>query len=575
MNRDWIVTHRRADGLPHLTIAGRLHDVDAGTLAKTLDAHARDAAPAETWCAALRPLRGAFAIVMSDPGRDCLIAARDHLGLHPLFYADGAEGEVHCANAIGALLAQSGVSSQLNRAVLAEHLMHRWIDPAETYYTAIRRLPPGHLLEIRNGRSTLHRYWNPRDAAGRLDDEAAMARFDDTFAHAVERAAGRNRSAIFLSGGFDSVSVAAVATAAAAAAKRTAPYALSLAFGHQDCDESSVQTAVARQLGIEQTLIPFESAVGERGVLQAAIDIGAGWPMPLLNLWMPAYDHLARRVRPPECETILTGTGGDEWMNVTPLLAADLIKGGKMADLARLVGVYRRSFSMTLPRALRTTLWTCGGRLLASEALSVIAPSAWHRERHRKLVRSMPRWLAPDRVLRQEIEARAEQMIKPAGPGPRGFYDRELQTSLSHSLVSIELEEHFEFGRRLGVAVAHPYLDTDLVELLYGLSPAALTRGGRTKGLVRQAIATRFPGLGFERQKKVDATNFFRTLLVREGTQAWRKAGAPIALATLGIVDDQQLTARIASLLTGKAADQKQDHLIWGALNLESWVRSR
>jgi hypothetical protein len=136
----------------------------------------------------------------------------------------------------------------------------------------------------------------------------------------------------------------------------------------------------------------------------------------------------------------------------------------------------------------------------------------------------------------------------------------------------MEMEEHFEFGRRIGVAFCHPYLDTDLVELLYGLSPRALTLGGRTKGLIRQAIASRFPALGFERQKKVDATNFFREMLRREGATAWTAMNGLPSLAALGIADSARVAPVVTDVLRGKHPER--NYLIWTTLNLERWART-
>src|SRR5439155_13966926 len=119
-------------------------------------------------------------------------------------------------------------------------------------------------------------------------------------------------------------------------------------------------------------------------------------------------------------------------------------------------------------------------------------------------------------------------------PGDSGYYERELQLALAHPLVSIEYEEHAEFSRRVGASVLHPYLDADLVTLLYSISPAALTRDGRTKSLVRAAVARRFPTLGFERQRKVTATNLFQRAMQREGPAAWRKLGGTPTLSDLG-----------------------------------------
>lgn len=569
MNDHWALTHRRADQPPRAHIAGTLYDIDISALALRITALARDGALRADVARAVNPLRGRFAIVASDPRRDRVVGVRDHLGLHPLFYAMSAAGETHFANAVDALLALPGVSPALNRPVLAEHLMHRWVDPEETYYAAIRRVPPGHFVDITNGRPTLWRYWDPAACAPTADADA-VPRFNELFDRAVARVANR-RSAVFLSGGFDSVSIAAAAAAKARRDQTPMPFALSLSFESADCDESAVQAGVARQLGIDLALVTLQDAVEGRGVLTAALKIGAEWPQPLVNIWTPAYEFLARTARPADCQAILSGTGGDEWMNVTPYFFADLIRGGRIREIAALGKMFRQSFAIGHLRLLRN-VWQFGARPLGSEALAVVAPRAWHRQRHRTLVRSIPDWIAPDPPLRAEVEARAERMILPARPGRAGFYGRELQLSLRHTLVTMEMEEHFEFGRRNDVTLCHPYLDTDLVELLYGLSPRALTLGGRTKGLIRQAIASRFPALGFERQKKVDATNFSRAMLRREGAQAWAATNGLTSLTTLGVVDPARVAPMVADLLRGQ--QPARNYLIWTTLNLETWART-
>lgn len=558
-------------------VAGPIFDLDS--LIARLGLPEDTATPARVALAAYRTLgegclesiKGRFVLLITDRSNGRLLAVRDRMGVHPLFYAETGGGCL-LSPSIEALLSQPEVSRELNRVVLAEHMMHRWVDPTETYFAAVRRVPPGHLLEMRDGRADMRRYWNPRRESPLSDDEA-LERFDSVFERAVERTVGNDRAAIFLSGGFDSVSVAAAATAIARRNGRPDPHALSLGFMDPDCNEEFVQRGVAQSLGITQDVVSFEQAVNGRGVLVPALEIGATWPVPILNVWTPGYYDLARRARPRGCTTILTGTGGDEWLNVTPYLSADLIRRGELRQLVRLIGVFQRSFRLTKPQVLRTALWTFGLRPLAGEALDHVVPGLWQAERRRKLVRATHSWIAPDPSLRKEMDSRIERLMMPSRPGPGGFYDRELQRALDHPLVAMEYEEHFEFGRRAGVSMLHPYLDPDLVELLYGVSPASLTRGGRTKGLVRDAIARRFPKLGFEGQRKVNATNFFRGLLQREGPTAWKSMGGTPTLSELGLVQSAGFASVVRDLFAGRHPEH--NYLIWSVLNLESWVRAR
>ena len=106
-----------------------------------------------------------------------------------------------------------------------------------------------------------------------------------------------------------------------------------------------------------------------------------------------------------------------------------------------------------------------------------------------------------------------------------GFYFRELWESLDHPLTAMEMEEVFESGTRMGLRILMPYWDADLLEMLYRIPPHLLNKGGRSKGLVRQSVARRFPQLGFERQKKVIATNFFNSTMLQDGKKGLASSG--------------------------------------------------
>lgn len=563
-------------------VAGTLFEPTA-TAADSAEASAQtpDATPAEVVLAhylahgdvLLERLRGHFAILIVDRGRRRLMAVRDPMGQYPLFYTRTSDG-VLLSPAINALLEQPGVSNDLDRLVLAEHLQHRWVDPNETFYRAVRRVPPGHFLEVSGDRSNVRRYWDPASASrGQLSDAEAVDQFDAVFERAVARAVGNGRAGIFLSGGFDSVSIAATATTLARRNGTAQPHALSLGFVDPDCDERFVQRSVAQSLGLSQDLLPLDHSAGGRGILLSALELGATWPAPLLNLWSPAYYDLATLGRRKGCTTILTGTGGDEWLNVTPCLSADLIRRGQLLQLARFVGVFQRSFRMTKAEVLRGALWTFGVRRLIGSAAATIAPGAWESSRHRREIAKTHPWVAPDAQLRRRMDDRAMRILPPSRPGPGGFYDRELQVALTHPLVAMEYEEHFEFGQRVGATMAHPYLDADLVQLLYGVSPLALTAGGRTKGLVRDAVARRFPDLGFEGHKKVNANSFYRNVLEREGPLAWQQADEVRALADLGLIEPRVFGSVIADLFAGRRPHD--NYLVWNVLNLNAWVRAR
>jgi hypothetical protein len=233
------------------------------------------------------------------------------------------------------------------------------------------------------------------------------------------------------------------------------------------------------------------------------------------------------------------------------------------------VSAWWRSYHPSPFVLLRSVVWKFGLRPLAGQALARLAPTAWERRRQGRAVRRDPAWVAPDPALRMELNSRTPGSLVAANP-PHGFYLRDICAGLDHPLLAMELEERYEFGRRAGVRFLHPYWDTDLVEMLIRTPPAMLDRGGRSKGLVRQTLAQRFPQLGLDRQRKLAATPFYQSLLAAEGGALLERLGDFSALGELGIVNPATARAFAEDAL---ARDPGQLHHVWDVLNLETWVR--
>jgi asparagine synthetase B (glutamine-hydrolysing) len=521
--------------------------------------------------AALSRLRGTFVVAIVDGARGRAILVRDPMGSHPLFYAE-AGSCVLFAVSPGRLLGRAGVSREFNRAAIADHLCHRWPDPHETFFKAVRRVPAGSRAVLSKGRLQFDRYWDPAPVGRPLQwltrEEASG--FDDVFERAVKRCLCHGKAGIFLSGGLDSISVAAVAAESARTSGQSLPLALSLGFPDPDCNEQERQVAVARALGLPQILLGFHDAVGSRPTFQQALELTAKAAAPILNVFQPAYSALARQARLDGVRTILTGEGGDEWLTVTPYHAADLLRRGALLDLAQFLGVLRRSYPIHPLALIRNAVWQCGLRPLGGMALHRLFPQTHAAGRVKRFLAGDPAWLALDPPLEIEHQNRASRGMGSSDP-PDGFYMRELRTSLDHTLISWDAEERYEQGRQIGVRFLHPFCDPDLVEMLCRTPPRLLNAGGRSKGLVRDTMARRFPGLGLARQRKVWATSFLQALLLQEGPALADLAGDFPALSGIGIVDGPALAAFVRQALKQRGRGLWQ---FWHAINIEMWVRA-
>jgi hypothetical protein len=286
---------------------------------------------------------------------------------------------------------------------------------------------------------------------------------------------------------------------------------------------------------------------------------------------MPPYVALAERGHLQGVRTIITGEGGDEWLNVSPYVKADLWRRGDLAGIYRMAMTWRRSFDAPWSMVAKGSIWTFGLRPLVAAGIASVAPAAWDRNRTKRLLDSDPKWLSQDPRLRSEQFSRALATVADSRP-PEGFYVRELRTFIDDPLMSIAFEEQHAIGQKIGVRFLHPYWDPDLVEHLYRTPPTVLTRGLRTKSMVRAAVARRFPGLGFERKKKVWALSFFATTLERDGPAVSRPYIDFSALGDLKVVDP---VAARACVERGFLGTPREKVNAWRLVVLESWVRSR
>jgi asparagine synthase (glutamine-hydrolysing) len=533
-------------------------------------------AACERWgIEALQQIKGIFALAVWESGTGFGFLARDPLGIYPLFYVEAGDRTL-ISTSIDALLESDGVSTALNRAALADHLCHVWPRREETYFEAVKRVPPGHALVLDRGGAQLHRHWDPAPPGDEIDwvTEDELEHFHELFDQAVNRCLALGPAGIFLSGGLDSVSIAGAALDNCRAQGLPEPLALSVVFPHPECNEEDAQRAIAGQLGLDQVFVNLNDAVGDKGLLLSACDGQADRAAPMLNYYAAPYLQLSRDARKRGCTTILTGDGGDEWLTVTPLYATDLIRAGDVRGLIRHASSIRRSFNLSAPRVWHNALWRFGAKQILKETagstLGRFAPGVLDTYRRRVVRKGIPQWVAPDSLLRQELEHRGVEGWPE--PPTDGRYRAELRLSLDHALVSMEMEEKFENTRRTGTRMLAPFFDAELVHFLYRVPPDLLDRGGRAKGLVRDEVARRFPDLGFERHKKISALSFAREVALEQGRRAWSEVGGVPALSELGVVDAASCERELQTILAGRERDAFR---IWDVLNLESWTRSR
>jgi asparagine synthase (glutamine-hydrolysing) len=157
-------------------------------------------------------LRGMFAFALWDARAGKLLLARDRFGEKPLYYCERADGFVF-ASELGALIADERTPGALSLEALDAYLALQYVPSPRTIYEAVRKLPPGHTLEVRPGeRPVVRRYYKPSfvPALQEISEEEATRRVRATVEEAVRsRLMSDVPLGAFLSGGVDSSIVVA------------------------------------------------------------------------------------------------------------------------------------------------------------------------------------------------------------------------------------------------------------------------------------------------------------------------------------------------------------------------------
>ena len=135
------------------------------------------------------------------------------MGARPFFYAH-AGGQIVFSNTLEALRLAPDVSAKLDIHFIGDFLLQSWCPDAErTAFLDIRRLPAGHALKYSNGELSVRRY-----ATLPIEEPLFLKRredyveeFRDHLEQAIRDRLPAGPAGIFMSGGLDSTSVAAVA----------------------------------------------------------------------------------------------------------------------------------------------------------------------------------------------------------------------------------------------------------------------------------------------------------------------------------------------------------------------------
>lgn len=151
-------------------------------------------------------LNGIFALAIYDERKQCVMLARDHFGVKPLYYTM-SNGSLIFGSEIKAIFQDPSVKKELDYEAFNSFLTFRYNPSPQTLFKNVKKLPPGHYLKATiKGNTELESYWN---YTPRTDNDISEVEAIKEYQRLLENAVRRQMTSdvpvgLLLSGGVDS-----------------------------------------------------------------------------------------------------------------------------------------------------------------------------------------------------------------------------------------------------------------------------------------------------------------------------------------------------------------------------------
>lgn len=528
-------------------------------------------------------LTGMFAFAIFDQAARRLLLARDRMGIKPLHYAYSEDRRLFLfASEAKALLASGRVPRRLDPAALRDVSSTGYPMPPRTMFHGVSALPPAHWLMLEPERFrelAPRRYfqppyagWTPPAGERAVVPVSSLSERREELRGLFDQVVKDHLIAdvevgSYLSGGLDSVSVAA--RAAALSSSKLHTFAMTFPGKDRGFDESEYSSLAAQAIGSSHREVPQE-AISEADYVGTIRAMEA----PQVHTVAFCLYRLSRAVREAGLKVVLSGEGSDETFAGYGVFKLSQIRRswvGRSMFLRKLaVAVALKRRQPELARRIGQW-WKSEPELLARYGLVPPWVEQW--------------WLLSDAVrgaLRPEVRAGLPEGIDRLPERPPHFDASALTLPLQRDLAFEQASRLdgwvLALGDRLSMAhsveVRVPFLDHRLVELSARTPPELLLRRSQEKLLLREAMRDRIPERLRLRQKRAFIAPIVSWLFGPAVPAYVRERLSPSALARSGLFDPAAIERAFAVLARGKR-DFQMLEASWAlnlALGLETLV---
>lgn len=520
----------------------------------------------------LEHIEGDFALVVWDRRERRVVAARDHSGGRPLFYA-ASDGRLALASRLDGLTTLPAFDRTLDMLSIGNDALHLRVQILEgTAYTAAKRLPAGHRLDWRaSAPPNVARWWDvPIFLRG---DGPPFAEATEELrrlivAAVAERTAHAGGAAIWLSGGYDSSTL--FAASHIAAERFGAQPAHPVSMSHPPGDAGREDEFIEASTGFWHVR-PTWVQVDDVPALESPVRDALLRDEPMYHTYELSNRWLAVATRAAGCRAAIVGNGGDQFFS---------------SGVARLADHFRSGRFLTLAREWREAGGGSDWRLFVravvlpnvpAAALVVASRLRQRRTLPHRLARRLPIWTnqsfqhltALEELNRAGLERRSRE-----GEGYAGL---EQSWSLRHVLGERINGAYTGTGLLDGIELRSPLFDARVIRFAAGRPLEESYSHRENKRLLRGAFSGYLPNTVLAPRSArtgLPTRSLLRTAVEHAG---WVKdeCAKGMILADLGVIDGSKFLGRAAVLGSQAITDVEEAAAFVACAQAECWMRAR
>jgi asparagine synthase (glutamine-hydrolysing) len=259
-------------------------------------------------------LNGMFAFGIWDARERTLTLARDRLGIKPLYYAQvqSESGAAFIfASEVKAILATGLVERAIDPEALNQFLTFLWTPDPHTLFRGIRKLPPAHVLTLRDNELQVREWWDV--SFDEIEEGRSEAWWQERVLETLNRVVGMEMVAdvplgSFLSGGIDSSSIVALMKNHSAG-RRVSTYTIGIEA--EDLRYDIIPDDVVWARKVNQLLdTDYHEIMLKPDVAELLPKLVYQMDEPAIDMAIPSY--LVSRAARETLTVMLSGMGGDE-----------------------------------------------------------------------------------------------------------------------------------------------------------------------------------------------------------------------------------------------------------------------